>query len=180
MPLQTKLTAIPISSSDESSSDDDEYNSDNAANALRRYGNFTDKSKEEVSKDLEEKIVAVWDFDQTLSLIHVHLMVTLIDGFAKKPAFSLSASDPGPRLLPPSASERLASSYDLILTSMADITIEDEQKEEKEKIEANTLPLQTKLTAIPISSSDESSSDDDEYNSDNAANALRRYGNFYR
>ena len=93
-------------------------------------------------------------------------------------AFSLSASDPGPRLLPPSASERLASSYDLILTSMADITIEDEQKEEKEKIEANTLPLQTKLTAIPISSSDESSSDDDEYNSDNAANALRRYGNF--
>ena len=63
---------------------------------------------------------------------------------------------------------------------MADITIEDEQKEEKEKIEANTLPLQTKLTAIPISSSDESSSDDDEYNSDNAANALRRYGQFYR
>ena len=49
---------------------------------------FTDKSKEEVSKDLEEKIVAVWDFDQTLSLIHVHLMVTLIDGFAKKPAFA--------------------------------------------------------------------------------------------
>ena len=88
LPLQTKLTAIPISSSDESSSDDDEYNSDNAANALRRYGNFTDKSKEEVSKDLEEKIVAVWDFDQTLSLIHVHLMVTLIDGFAKKPAFA--------------------------------------------------------------------------------------------